>query len=645
MKKTWLTFIVGACTLLLTAGFADSARAAGDDAGKVLSGIGSVTVATNPVTFQVDMRVRICEGLMTVGDEVSVPGDHNGWTPGATVATDPDGDSIYVAIADIGVGTISYKFHDGNDWENDPNRTFTVNPDSIANIIPVVYFNDDDVCDIGGADVPVVFQVDMSVKMIEGSFAPSLGEWVGARGSFNSWSPGDTLTDGDGDSVYTGTMMLAEGSDIEYKFVIRNDDGSDTWEDNIPGNRAYTVPTGGGTIPVVYFDDDDVVSIPVTQNILMKTDLNTFFGMGWFDPSAGDQIEARGAFNSWVGGDVCQDPLGLNEYEWLESGFSAFSGDSYFYKFFIKFDSLSAITRFPTYADDVDGHSYEHPAERGDGNRVFIHPAMDGDVGPDTYWFSSIHPSGVINPTDGSGGDVVEVTITADMTPAITLGFDPAVDTAQVELWDDLWVAVQVREQGSFPAIMNMTRVGMTNNFTATFDVVGTTHYNLMYHLRFSQPGGTILGEGGGLGVQNPYRSRYIQPLGPNSFPTTYSTPVDTWDLDGAPLVAEVAPFSILTSVEPDPVSGQPVLYRLNQNYPNPFNPSTRIKYQIPERSKVTLKVYNLIGQHVSTLIDNVQEAGSYVALFEANDLASGVYFYELQAGDFRQTMKMLFMK
>ncbi len=107
----------------------------------------------------------------------------------------------------------------------------------------------------------------------------------------------------------------------------------------------------------------------------------------------------------------------------------------------------------------------------------------------------------------------------------------------------------------------------------------------------------------------------------------------------------ELAPFNPSTSVSEDPTLGVPLAYKLTQNYPNPFNPSTRIKYSIPERSQVTLKVYNLLGQEVATLINEEQPQGNYVALFEGNKLATGVYFYRLEAGKFKQTMKMLLLK
>ena len=95
--------------------------------------------------------------------------------------------------------------------------------------------------------------------------------------------------------------------------------------------------------------------------------------------------------------------------------------------------------------------------------------------------------------------------------------------------------------------------------------------------------------------------------------------------------------------------SGQPVDFTLYQNYPNPFNPSTTIKYQIPEvggrRSEVglvTLKVFDLLGREVATLVDGIQDSGFKSVTFDASGLASGVYLYQLKAGGFVQTKKLI---
>jgi hypothetical protein len=85
--------------------------------------------------------------------------------------------------------------------------------------------------------------------------------------------------------------------------------------------------------------------------------------------------------------------------------------------------------------------------------------------------------------------------------------------------------------------------------------------------------------------------------------------------------------------------------FSLAQNYPNPFNPSTTIRYGLPHRSIVSLVVYNILGQKVSSLVQEAQDAGYHEVRFDGNNLASGVYFYRLQAGSFVQTRKLLLLR
>jgi hypothetical protein len=85
--------------------------------------------------------------------------------------------------------------------------------------------------------------------------------------------------------------------------------------------------------------------------------------------------------------------------------------------------------------------------------------------------------------------------------------------------------------------------------------------------------------------------------------------------------------------------------YKLSQNYPNPFNPSTTINYTIPKTGLVTMKVFDISGREVATLINEVKTAGNYDFKFNASSLSSGVYFYRLQAGNFVETKKMFLLK
>lgn len=89
----------------------------------------------------------------------------------------------------------------------------------------------------------------------------------------------------------------------------------------------------------------------------------------------------------------------------------------------------------------------------------------------------------------------------------------------------------------------------------------------------------------------------------------------------------------------------QPGKYSLDQNYPNPFNPATVISYNLPEASKVTLKVYDILGREAAVLVNGIQNAGRHNITFNANGLASGVYIYRIEAGSFTQTKKMILLK
>jgi uncharacterized protein (UPF0218 family) len=88
-----------------------------------------------------------------------------------------------------------------------------------------------------------------------------------------------------------------------------------------------------------------------------------------------------------------------------------------------------------------------------------------------------------------------------------------------------------------------------------------------------------------------------------------------------------------------------PVEFALEQNYPNPFNPATTINYSIPEAGNVEMRVYDILGNEVATLVNETRVPGNYSVVFDASSFASGIYIYTLRTNTFVETKKMMLMK
>ncbi|MFZ1289659.1 MAG: two-component regulator propeller domain-containing protein [Melioribacteraceae bacterium] len=101
----------------------------------------------------------------------------------------------------------------------------------------------------------------------------------------------------------------------------------------------------------------------------------------------------------------------------------------------------------------------------------------------------------------------------------------------------------------------------------------------------------------------------------------------------------------IVLSTQEKDVMKMPTNFILKQNYPNPFNPSTTIEYSIPQKSQVTIKIYDLLGREITTLINEEKPVGNYFVKFDGGSLTSGVYFYRLQSNTFSQTRKLILLK
>ncbi len=142
----------------------------------------------------------------------------------------------------------------------------------------------------------------------------------------------------------------------------------------------------------------------------------------------------------------------------------------------------------------------------------------------------------------------------------------------------------------------------------------------------------------------NPSAFRWLIPT--NLTPDTSYKIIITSVNDPSIIDTSNASFSIIppSGIETEN-SEIPEEYHLSQNYPNPFNPSTEIEFKVPEASLITLRVFDLLGKEITTLVNEQMQAGVYKVTFEASNLPSGVYFYTLQANNYISTNKMVLLK
>ena len=384
----------------------------------------------------------------------------------------------------------------------------------------------------------------------------------------------------------------------------------------------------------------------IQVNLLWQTDMSAFITLGWFNPAT-DSLDVRGAFTGWGSTKMHSNALKSNIWEFTSQNLISPIGGQLPFKYYVRYkDSASLASKFTGYTwtgnasgtntNVDDGIAYEHPITRGDGNNIYTVTSGVNQT-PQRSWFGEINPFGLYANTD-----TTTVTLSVNMGPAkrYSNAFVPGTDTLYLIWQDETWWAAQAKIQGinTFKRNMKMTRQADTV-YNVSFKVVGKTHYGMMYTYQYRKGDASIVDQGGGLGAQNLFNSRFIPKTG-GAWPKTYSTPQDVWQKD-SPLPFEAPPFTTDVASAPN----VPLVYSLSQNYPNPFNPTTNIRYSVPQQGIVKLRVYNIMGQLVTELFNGMQVAGNHVIAFDAGKLASGVYFYRLEAGSFVSAKKMVLLK
>jgi len=474
---------------------------------------------------------------------------------------------------------------------------------------------------------PVTFKVNMSIQEAIGNFNPAT-DTVVVRGSFNSWGgAADRLFEGSTPKVYELTKNFSAadvGTQFFYKFVILK--GSAVWERD--PNRDFTLQAGGQVLDEDFFDR--VATIGATANITWQADMSDMLQNNWFNPGT-DQLRVTGGMNGW--GDLedwatAQDLIDPSLFL-LTKSLTYDAGTELKWKF----------RAFPH-------ESFLDSGWEGGSDHVFVFSGTDMTL-------DKLKPA--ILPAGKDLTKDVTVRFTVNCNPPYNLDYfnkKPFPTVNGVYLNGDFvplgaggwggWTVADTVGGG----LIKMYDDGATKGDAVAGDNIWTTE------VLFAT------------GSSNTHYYKYgLYSKGYTDTLNTGNIPMDNeagFSMNHTLVISDAAPVYVAptnnfgsqwnTAVERIPSSTMPVEFVLQQNYPNPFNPTTEITYAIPEKTHVSLTVYNTVGQLIKRLMDGEQIAGSYRAVWDGTDeqgttVPSGVYFYRLQTASFAKTMKMTLMK
>jgi hypothetical protein len=595
------------------------------------------------VKFSVDMTALQTNGYFVPGsDTVRVAGDFNGWSTTANDLVKGTGadSAVYSAtVAAVPTGAINYKFifstPVGLQWETlANNRQATIGTSDMT--LPTVPFY----TNVDGAKEHVWFKVDMTVPIKSGAVIPGTTP-VLISGTMNGWSTTATpMTKDANDSVYAVLVdSLPSGSIQHFKFIYGS--GTVTWESPVnvlsDGNRPYMVPEQDSSVFSAFWNDVNPNIQLGNGKINFTLDMSVMAKCGIYN-TVKDSVLISGGFNGWTTTDptqfLAQNPINDSLY-FISHQFTTEPYGVESYKYDVKKVN-------PTGIDTIWKDGYERPVAWGGSNR----PALfHGETSRDTSdWYDGVHPDWFI-PSN------IDVVFIVDMNPAMdgtkqAIPFDPAADTLY-------WLSEEpafARTQGWYnPSDGHMRILKLTAQgggiYSATMHVKAPAFNAFEYKYEWQKGSdATWVSEPDALGTNFVYRIRYVGQDKASSFPKLpWKMPKDTWTNAVVKTDQEKDPYTSLTGIKNESLA--PVAYSLSQNYPNPFNPSTTIKFSVSKNDLVVLKIYNVLGQEVITLVNEQLKPGSYSYKFDASRLSSGIYFYSINSGSFSQTKKMILLK
>ncbi len=462
--------------------------------------------------------------------------------------------------------------------------------------------------------IPTVeFNCNMSVQMKRGTFAATDSVWV--RGNFNDWAgKAFLLTDPDGDSVYSGTYNnFTVYQNLVFKYVH----SPDVWEST--GNRTLTVGAGPNYASACW--EDVCVYVPTkTIKVAFSVNMELERLSGLFNPTI-NQVSVRGSFNGW--GETLMTPSTVNAdlYE-VTTDVIAAVDEKISFKFFYSPGTWEV--------NNLDGPSQN--------DRFFIVTQTVYDSGfmaynavgfnngqLETYCWEK-HITFICNTNNAS---IINAPVGTEFKTIHIAGGNSPLQWPNSGWPDqDVTKVIQLFDDGTHHDAVAGDKI-FTNEIP--FPRYSTLNVVYKYSANWGLPtnGGKNDNEAP-IGGDKTLKMHCL---------TTTATVVDTFGIVHTTVLQYPDKVEKLNEI--------PSKFSLAQNYPNPFNPETVINYQLAASAWVTLKVFDVLGNEVATLVNEEQSAGSYRIEFSSKntELSSGVFFYQLRAGDFVQTKKMILMK
>lgn len=568
---------------------------------------------TIQATFSIDMELERLSGLFNPEkDSLFIGGNFNKWEKVLMTRSQPN-NFVYLVTLPIAISTddtLRFNFcYSGEKWETIPVRRYALTQQDYSNNkieLSFIGFNYDN----SPSSPQVEFKCNMRIAMKRGNF--TRGDKLFVRGNFNGDKGYDYfLKDTDGDSIYSGIFCDFKKNQPISFYYVKNHNGIEVGEF---GKTRYTsVNLPDNNLCEAYWEDNNRENLKPIQ-IKFTLDMELEKLIGFFNPAT-DSVSVRGIFNDW-------------QYQWMK----------------------------PTAANsDIFETTVVTDAALGDTiSFKFFYPPNRWDAGYDSlYKFSylpisqEIYNSGVVeyNTTFGMCACVMnnETTIlfTCNTNGAKINGMPDGSEFKTLHLFGgnsplkwphsgwpnaDSTLGVQMFDDGT-----HGDKIAGDNIFSneITFPKYSSMDVQYKYSANWGMPQNGGSNENETPGVK---RGLYLKQH-------AYNASVE--DAFGVMRSAEVT-TEINTDKEQIPTA-----FMLKQNYPNPFNPSTNIEYSVTGSQHVILKVYDILGNEVATLVNDIQSPGDYKVSFNSdrNHLSSGIYFYQLRAGNFVQTKKMILLR